>query len=437
MNAYIANQDSPPSIGQKIKSKVGFFPWFICGIGALFYSYEYFLRIAPSVMTSQLMQHYQVDAGTFGVITAFYYYAYVPMQLPVGVLLDRYGPRRLLTVACALCVAGTYLLATTHSLTAAAAGRFLIGFGSSFAFVGVLKLATIWLPANKLAMVSGIAAALGTLGAMIGDLTLTSMVQRIGWEHTLLYSALIGVFITLLIWFLVRDVNKSGRRPVSGQTTQSFRQGLIELAIIARNPQIWITGLYGCFVYLPTTVLAELWGIPFLEHAYSYSPEKAALGISALFLGYTIGAPLLGWLSDYIHNRRMPMFFGAVGAAITSIILIYMPGLTNTGVLLSLFFLGFCYGAQALVFAVGRELSPRKAAGTAMSFINMVVMLGGFIIQPFVGVLLDLHNKSKSVYHPHLYSASDYQFALIVVPVGILIAAILVFFIKDTRSAIH
>jgi MFS family permease len=159
--------------------------WWICGLGALFYSYEYLLRIAPSAMENSLRAHFNLSATGFGMVSSIYYLAYVPMQLPVGVLLDRYGPRRLLTLACLICVVGTFIYTSTHVDWIAAIGRFLVGFGSAFAFVGVLKLATIWLPENRLAMVAGITSALGTVGAMLGDNFLSVFVDKLGWIKTL------------------------------------------------------------------------------------------------------------------------------------------------------------------------------------------------------------------------------------------------------------
>ena len=129
--------------------------WLVCSLAALYYCYEYLLRVTPSVMEGPLREHFGLSAAGFGFLSAFYYYAYVPLQVPVGVLLDRYGPRVLLTTACLICVIGTFLFAGTSVFWIAAVGRFLVGFGSAFAFVGVLKLATIWLPEDKLAMVAG------------------------------------------------------------------------------------------------------------------------------------------------------------------------------------------------------------------------------------------------------------------------------------------
>src|ERR1700722_8240175 len=163
-------------------AKLTVLPWLVCGLGALFYCYEYLLRIAPSVMTADLMQAYHINATALGNLVAFYYYAYTPMQLPVGVLMDRYGPRRLLTFACLACALGSYLFAHAFHIEFAQFGRFMVGFGSAFAFVGVLKLATIWLPPRRFAMVSGLTTSLGMIGGMVGDIYLTSLVNQVEWR---------------------------------------------------------------------------------------------------------------------------------------------------------------------------------------------------------------------------------------------------------------
>ncbi len=414
--------------------------WFICGLGAIFYSYEYLLRIAPSAMETSLRAHFNLSATGFGHISSIYYYAYVPMQLPVGLLLDRYGPRRLLTFACLICVIGTLLFTGTSNFWVAALGRFLVGFGSSFAFVGVLKLATIWLPENRLAMVSGMTAALGTIGAMLGDNFLEIFVEKMGWVRTLNSTAAFGVVLMFILWAGIQD-NK-GRHRQHG-TVSNFKTGLKDLGIIVRNKQIWVNGLYGCLVYLPTTVFAELWGIPYLRHAHGLSSQAAGLANSLLFLGFTIGAPLMGYVSDRLERRKFPMLIGATGAMIMMLIILYVPGLSETNVQVLMFVLGLLYSAQAIVFAVGRELSPGEAAGTAMSITNMIVMLGAMLLQPLVGHLLDYSLSLKAgatevvVDNIHkLYTISDYQLALAIIPLGIFIAAILTFFLKETYALV-
>lgn len=424
-------------MSQKAK-QYSFLAWAICGLGAIFYSYEYLLRIAPSVMEVSLREHYGVSPGGFGLLSSFYYYAYVPMQIPVGLLMDRYGPRRLLTLACFLCALGAYIFAGSNTFFLGALGRFLVGLGSSFAFVGVLKLATLWLPEDKLAFVAGLAAALGTVGAMIGDNALGYLVDHWGWKETSDFTAAFGFILVILLWFFIRDKHSQSEE-VKKQRPGQLRRSLQDLLIIAKNKAIWINGFYGCLVYLPTTVLAELWGIPYLEHAQNMSKTTADFANSMIFLGFTVGAPLMGSLSDRLHRRRLPMAIGALGALLMVMAVMYIPGLSSSTVSILLFFLGVFYSSQAIVFAVGRELSPYHAAGTAMAFTNMVVMLGGMFIQPMVGVLLDWHVKynqgtsgTAAVISPDAYTGADYQFALVLLPIGILLALILTFFMKET-----
>lgn len=417
------------------------FGWLICGLGAIFYSYEYLLRIAPSVMEHALRGHFDLSASGFGTLSSIYYFAYVPMQLPVGVMLDRYGPKRLLTLACMICVIGTFLFTGTSLFWVAAIGRFLVGFGSAFAFVGVLKLATLWLPENRLAMVSGMTSALGPIGAMLGDNFLEFFIHNMGWVKTLNLIALFGIFLTVILWFGIHD--KKGHPDETG-TIPNLGKGMVDLGIIMRNKQIWVNGMFGCLIYLPTTVFAELWGIPYLQHAHGLTAQAAGLANSLLFLGFIIGAPLMGYISDTLYRRKFPMFTGAVGAALVMAMILYLPGLTESNIQGLMFLLGILYSAQAIVFAVGRELSPGEAAGTAMAVTNMIVMLGAMFLQPLVGHLLD-YSLSKRLGEAaftsvamdnlqKLYTVADYQFALSIIPIGILIAALLTFFLKETHA---
>lgn len=417
--------------------------WVICALGAIFYSYEYLLRIMPSVMEPALREHFSLSATGFGIFSACYYYAYVPMQLPVGVLMDRWGPRRLLTLACALSVLGIWMFAGTAVVSFAAVGRFLTGFGSAFAFVGVLKLATIWLPEDKLAMVAGLAAALGTVGAMIGDNLLGAMVLELGWQRAVNLTALFGLGVIALMWFGIHD--KRRHLDEDGGTVPSFKRGLLDLKYILMNKQIWINGAYGCLIYLPTTVFAELWGIPYLSHAKGMSMPAAEFANSLIFMGFMFGAPLWGYLSDKLHQRKGPMLIGALGAGVMMTLILYLPNVQLHTFYFMVFTLGLFYGVQAVVFAVGRELSPKEAAGTAIATTNMFVMLGAMLLQPLIGSLLDHSVRVRygdtlasialgTNGMRDLYTVADYQFAMVVIPAGIFLAAILTLFLKETHA---
>lgn len=150
----------------------------ICGLAGTFYCYEYLLRISPNVMLNDLMLEFDIRAGAVGNLAAFFYYAYTPLQLPAGFLLDRFGPRRMLTFATLCCAIGTLLFSATTVLEIAQFGRFLVGFGSAFALLGVLKLSAIWIPSVYFPMMVGFIITFGTLGAMFGNIVMSWVNQE-------------------------------------------------------------------------------------------------------------------------------------------------------------------------------------------------------------------------------------------------------------------
>ena len=181
------------------------FAWFVVTVGGLFYCYAYFLRVSPSDMMANLLHHFNINATMFGNLAAFYYYSYTPMQLPVGVIIDRYGARLILFAACLIATLGVFLFTIANNFYFAAAGRFLVGFGSAFAYISVLKLAAIWLPPNRFATVAGGTTAIGIAAAIFSDLYLGEFVQRIGYQHALLSSIIGGVVLSVIIFLFVRN----------------------------------------------------------------------------------------------------------------------------------------------------------------------------------------------------------------------------------------
>lgn len=174
--------------------KKRYFPWLIWALGAAFFFSEYFARVAPSVMVPELMQSFHVKALSLGALSAFFYYAYVAMQIPVGALVDRYGSHRLLTVAAALCGISCLLFSMAQTLLIAELGRLLMGFSAAFAFVGALKLATVWFPASRFGLLSGLTQALGMAGAAVGEGPISVSVAAIGWRPTMLSM---GIFFVV------------------------------------------------------------------------------------------------------------------------------------------------------------------------------------------------------------------------------------------------
>jgi MFS family permease len=411
-----------------------FQPWIICSLGMLFYCYNYFLRVSPSVMQHDLMQSLHINATQFGTLAAFYYYAYTPMQVPVGMIYDRFGARLVQFFACLTAIIGLGVFITADSLSIASLGRCLIGLGTAFAYIGVLKLASIWLPPNRFATVAGLTTAFGMISAIIADKFLTPFVLNVGYKSALHAAFYIGIGLSLVILLFMRSKPKN---PLAHQQVTTapirFSQLLSALRIVLTNPQMWLIGIIGCLFYLPASVFLDLWGIPYLKAVHQLSPEQAASAVSWTFIGWIIAGPSIGALSDKIKRRRSPLIVSAFMSTIFLSLIFYMPGLSLYTLYVLFFFVGIFCGAHPLCFALGKENSPNQISGTAVAVTNSLIMLGGMIFQPIVGKLLDKHAINAIVQDGvPIYSAGDYSYALTVIPIGLILAIILSFFLKET-----
>src|SRR6185312_6891955 len=177
----------------------------ICSLAAMFYLYEFILQVSPAVMTKELMHDLSLNAAGLGAMAAFYYYAYTFMQLPAGLLSDRFGPRFLLTIATLICVLGAIFFAFTHNVALASTGRFLMGIGSAFSFIGALLLVSRWFPPQYFALLAGIVQLMSSIGAIAGEMPLAAAVNIWGWRETMGWLAVLGVVLAVLIWAIVRD----------------------------------------------------------------------------------------------------------------------------------------------------------------------------------------------------------------------------------------
>jgi MFS family permease len=410
------------------------FPWIICIIGMLFYCFNYFLRVSPSVMQEDLLQTFHITAYQFGALAAFYYYAYVPMQLPAGMIYDKFGARIVLSFACLTAVIGLAIFVGADSYTFAALGRFLIGLGCAFAYIGVLKLASLWLPTNRFATVAGLTTALAMSCAALSQKYLASAVEYFGYQQALHFAIYCGIGLSVIIFLLVRS---RPQRPLHADLIPApvnLGQLLGAVKIIATNPQMWLIGMIGCLLYLPASVFLDLWGIPYLKAVYQLTPVDAIKISGITFFGWIIAGPVIGAFSDKIKRRRMPLIVTGGAAALLLCIVFYVPGITFSMLKIMFFFIGFCCGAHPLCFALGKENNPIQISGTAVAVTNMLIMAGGAVFQPVVGKLLDLHTTSPL--GPDglpIYTSSDYTFALSVIPIGVAIGLLLSFFLKETH----
>ncbi len=406
--------------------------WVVWLLASSFFFAEYFARVAPGVMVPDLMRDFKVGAFQLGSLSAYFYYAYVGMQLPVGALVDRFGPRRLLAFMAALCGASCLLFSYSHGLFAAEVGRFFMGFSAAFAFVGALKLASVWFPVNRFGFFAGATQAVGMWGAALGEGPVALLVQHAGWRHTMLLIGVILLLIALAIICVVRD-----RPPVMLETSQGRRVrsefGLLDgLWCVLRNKQSWVNGIVAGFLYAPTVAFAELWGPAYLHGVYHVSGVMAASAISVIFIGWGVGSPIMGWVSDHLCSRKTVLLMSILLSALFLTLALYLPHQSIVIIFVLLFCYGVCNAGLSVCYAVACEINPQPIAGTSMSFANMASVIVGALFQPVVGWLLEWHWKGLRVGGLPIYSASDYRLAMLALPLCFLVSLVALSVLKES-----
>ena len=371
------------------------------GLGASFYCYAFFQRVAPAVMVGEMMREFAVGAAIAGMLSGLYFYSYAAMQIPIGLLLDRFGPRRMLAGFAVLSAVGSALFAMAPGLGPAYAGRALVGLGAAVTWVGTLKLASLWFPPRHFALVTGLTLAMGMAGAVGGQAPLAAAVTAYGWRGTMWGAAVVAAAMAVVLWLFVRDGVPSERQEDS---RGSFGAGLI---LALRTPQIIILALYSFTMAGPMLSVAGLWGVPYLMQVHGLDRTDAAFTTSAMLVAWGISSPLTGWFSDRM-GRRPALVVAAIGGLVFGWAAFYLPGVPLPVRQVLLCCMGAMGGAFVLSFATAREHAPIAAGGAVLGVVNTFCMASGAIFQPLIGWLLDLNWEGGMVDGGRVYSAAAY-----------------------------
>ena len=382
-------------------------------VSSLFLFYEMALQVSPSIMTNQLVKSFSVDSAGLGVMAAFYFYSYTGMQIPAGLLYDHYGPRTLLTWASLVCVLGALFFGFTETAFWAAIGRFLMGVGSAFAFIGVLVVAARWFSEYYFAFLVGVTQLLAAGGAMCGVVPLAHAVEAIGWRQTMYWLSGLGFCLAVLCLIILRDHPKHESKKVMPHETSFWRH----IGQVVAQFQTWMIGLYAFTGWGPVTVLASLWGVPFLMVRYNIDTLKAGLAMTMMWIGVAAASPIVGWLSNLMGRRKTILWIASLVGLGCSVVLIYLPNVPYSATYILLFFMGAASASHMLTFALVRDNNRPGVVATAIGFNNMAVVIGGAILQPLVGGILTSLWDNVTMKDGIPYNTlGDYQVALLVVP---------------------
>ena len=403
--------------------------WVIWSLAASAFALAFFLRVSPSVMSDDLMREFAVGAAVLGNLSAIYFYIYAGSQIPIGAMMDRWGPRAMISVSVALAAAGTVLFALADGLTTAYLGRFLIGAGSACAFVGGLVLAGRWFPPQRYAFVSGMTMLFGMAGGLLGQAPLALLIEATDWRQAMLLTAAVAGALAALIWLVVRD-----RPPAPSSASGSVAGGgaIRSIGSTLGNIRLWCVMAIGASFSGPLLAFGGLWGVPYMMVKYGLDRPDAAFYVSFNLIGWALGAPFGGWLSDHLGRRKAPLLVVGVINLACMAALFYLPALPPAAAAVLIFLIGALSGTMVITYALGREITPPASHGTVTGFINMGTVGAGAVLQPIIGLVLDLEWDGTVVDGVRAYGIAAYTSAFVCLMVWAALGVAFTLLLRET-----
>lgn len=412
--------------------------WFIWGIGALFYLSGFYLRVSPAVMTGELMRSFRIGAGNLGILSGIFFYVYVAMQVPTGILVDSWGPRNLLIWGGLCAAAGTFLFGATNNFVLACAGRAIVGGATAVEWLVLLKLGANWFPSRRYAMLAGLGLFFGNLGALTAQVPLRLLIEHFGWRAVILASGAVVLILSGLAWAFVKD--------------DPAEQGMLSYAVPVAQRQheggsadLW-KGFFRIFGYRntwliffaqggfvgPMIAFTGLWAVPFLTVRFGLRPATAASVSSVMIIAWAVASPVCGDLSDKIGRRKPIYLAGSLISASGWAVMFYGNRLPLAAFIPVAALTSFACGAVILGFAYAKESVPVQHFGTSNATVNIGNMIGPALLQPAIGWILDKEWSGQSYRGIRVYNLRAFHFGFLLVVGWSCLACLLAAFTRET-----
>jgi MFS family permease len=392
---------------------------------AVYYFYQYALRSAPSVMMPQLIEAFGVNALGVSAMVGMFYYGYSPFSLVAGASMDRFGAKRIIPIGAAVVGIGA-LLFGTGNVALANIGRFLQGAGGAFALIGAVYLITKNFPASVAASFIGVTQMFGMAGGSAGQFLVGPIIKSgLSWNRFWIYTGCLGLVISgVLLILLPKETPKTTTTGPGAFTTL-----LRSLGKVFRNPQSIICGLISGLLFIPTTILGMTWGVRFVQEARGHEYDKAVMLAATIPLGWMIGCPLLGFISDRLGRRKPVILCGTIALlAVLTWILFGDPAILRgwkVGVLM-----GIASGAAMIPYTIIKEANPPELGGSATGVVNFINFTFSALLGPVFGARL-----VRSPDNADVAALAHYQAGFQPLLYGIVAAFILTLFLKETGPA--
>lgn len=400
-----------------------FHPWVMWFFAVLFFSYQFIMRVFLGLCGTEIMHKFQIDATDFGLLASMYYYGYAGMQIPIAVLLDRFGPRMVISLCCLVCSASIFLFYWTDNWALALLARFLIGAGSAGGFLGASKIITLWFPYHLYSRMIGLTFSIGLLGAIYGGMPVGHLITLYGWENVLLIIGTAGLVLTGLLVLTIKSYKMSFLHE-----PPTF---LKDFKSLLTMPSLLLLALANFLMVGSLEGFADVWGVPYLMAVHSFIKEDAAFITSSIFTGMLFGGPILAFFAEkFKASYQITALCGLLMAGIFATMLLSKGGLSYIGLSILMFIVGVLCCYQVLVFSIGTSLVSSGLRNITVAFLNCINMLGGSFFHTTIGYLMDAFWLGQIAHGQRVYEAHAFEFALWIIPLGAFLGGGMIFFLR-------
>ena len=372
----------------------------VVAILGLLYVISQFLRNSVGVIAPDLAAEVGLSPIEIGLLSSIYFFVFAATQLPLGVALDRFGPRQCMLVSIAVTVAGSAAFALAHDISGLVASRAILGFGTACFLMAPVALYARWFPPDRFSTFAGIHLGVGSLGALLATAPLAWTAASFGWRAAFFGVAAVAVVIGFLTWLFVSD-DPPGRRTEPRHET--LRESIAGIWQVIRTPSIGRIFLVQLTSYPSFVLVVGLWGGPYLTHIYGYDLKGRGEVLFVAALAQVLGSFFWG-PSDRIFGRFKPPILAGTALSFSALALFAGAGVMPVSLLLFAFvMLGFSTGMTSVVMSHGRSLVPQHLLGRCITLLNIGTMGGGFLVQFISGAVIDRFSVQDGAYPLEAY----------------------------------
>lgn len=382
------------------------------------------LRNVNAVISKDIAAQFALSSSELGLLTSTYFIAFAALQIPLGILLDRYGPRRVTSGLLLVAAAGALTFASAGGLSGLTLGRALIGAGASACLMGSMKAFTLWFPLERLATLNGWILAVGALGAVAATVPVELATSEFGWRAMFAGLALFSLVVSACIYLLVPE------KPVPG-ATELWREQFSKISAIFAAPAFWRVGMSLVLLQGTYQALFGLWLVPWLMDTQGLARGEAARWLLYAALAYAFASIAFGQGADRLAERglsRLRVLQWGTGAAVAGFVALgFVPGPSKLALLLA-----YTFGAVApmLAYAILSRHFPVSVSGRLNTALNVATFLYAFAAQVGTGMLLRMFPAEGG-----RYSADGYALAFAVLGVAQLVGWVLAATLKGEPEA--